>query len=333
MSASDFQLQTIGLLEKIAQSQKALEGRIEAMERMLSQFGTRPDSPSFPQFQQLPPEIRHRIWSLAIPTRVLRLAVRSDPPNTAPMLPPAIAGACREARAMAAQHGAFVSLTYHATNPKKLARTRRYWFDSRHDVLELAKWVVVEEDEPRGIKALVQTARHILAPRAEAEWFARLFENTAPLVKVSLKFDTCRVSCCSWDSGIVNGLFGSVNTIEIMDLEDAGDIARVKGILRDHWRCPFFCEFDLEGWAAARSDDRDEEWMRQLDGSWMSEVARGWVMAETSTTEASTEALKTDTQVATMDVEDERVRTALMAMPDVRLVRAYLRTDVHSTCR
>ncbi|KAF6809719.1 hypothetical protein CSOJ01_06774 [Colletotrichum sojae] len=336
MSTRDLQLRTIALLEKIARSQRVLERRVDAVEKTLAQAAAAaaatepPVDASFPQFRRMPPEIRHRVWAMAIPTRALRLrmAGKSGPISRLP--PPAIAGTCREARAVASLDGGMVSLAM--PNPKGVSTTYWAWFDGRHDVLELERWMSVERDEPKGIRAVVRRARHILAPRADAEWFARLFRETAPLMRrVSLKFDTSLVSRCAWEPDVVRALFGGVNTVETLDLEDAGEIARVKDVLKGHWRCPFFCDFDLEGWAAARlrtssGRERDEEWMRRLEGSWMSEVARGWVAARKRSAD---EAKRLD---AVMDLEDPEVRDALAGMPDVRLVRAYLLADVHSTC-
>lgn len=339
MSTRDLQLRTLALLEKIAQSQRILERRVDAMEKTLLQAATAgaaaepPADASFPQFQRMPPEIRHRIWAMAIPTRALRLRKSGKSGPVSKLLPPAVAQTCREARAVAATDGGMVSLTI--PDPKGGVPTTDWaWFDGRRDVLELERWMSVEKDEPRGIRALVQRARHILAPRADAEWFARLFRETAPVMRrVSLKFDTAVVSRCAWEPEVVRALFGRVDTVEMLDLEDAGEIARVKDVLGGHWRCPFFCEFDLEGWAAARprtmtkGRGRDEEWMRRVDGSWMSEVARGWVAARTQSTEA-----RDSERLKEMDLEDPEVRDALAGMPEVRLVRAYLLADVHSTC-
>ncbi|KAL0936233.1 uncharacterized protein CTRU02_208448 [Colletotrichum truncatum] len=326
MSTRDLQLQTIALLEKIARSQAALEKRVDAMEKMLSNRVSPSAIPSFPQFQRLPPEIRHRIWSLALPTRALRLHKSTKDAFKPTLRPPAVAEACREARAVATQHGGMVCLTGYARSPNDQARTYRTWFDARHDVLELERWVSLEADEPRGVRSLVQRARHILAPRAEAEWFAQLFREAGSLRQVSLKFDTSIASRCAWDPNVIGDLFGRVDTVRILDLEDAEEIARFKAALREHWQCPFFCGFDLEGWAAARptmsGSHRDEDWMQRLDKTWMSEMARGWVMAKTGTTE---------TDVNEMNVEDAEVRTALAAMPGMRLVRGYLLADVHTT--
>ncbi|GKT40356.1 uncharacterized protein ColSpa_00537 [Colletotrichum spaethianum] len=356
MTANELQLQTIRLVEKVARSQRALEERLDAMERLFARQGP---APYFPQFRRLPPEIRHRIWSLAIPTRVLRPSRRNSKKHDVLLTrPPAIAGACREARTIATQSGGIVSLAYDAANSENPTRTFRHWFDTCHDVLELDRRADIEDDEPRGIRDLVHKAQHILASRAEAEWFARLFQQTAHLKRLSLRFDTISVSPCTWDLGVVNRLFGDASTVITMDLENADEIAWVKGVLRGYWRNPVFCAFDLESWARERkssagTDVRDEGWMRRLPETWMSEVARGWVMAkaaemtatvggevegqgdmvrdqlDTDVTEAETPA----SAAAALDVKSDFVRAALLAMPDVKFVRAFCRDETHAVCR
>ncbi|KAK2038250.1 hypothetical protein LZ31DRAFT_131027 [Colletotrichum somersetense] len=365
--ATELQSQTISLLEKIAQSQRALEERLDAIERRLGHQGP---APSFPQFRRLPPELRHRIWSLVIPTRVLRLSRRASKKHaTPPMSPPAIAGASREARAVATRSGGIVSLQYDvaAADPESPARTTRHWFDSCHDVLELDRRVDVAGDEPRGSRDLVRGAQHILAPRAEAEWFARLFRQTARLRRLSLVFDAVSVSPCAWDVGVARRLFGDGDggtTVVTMDLENAGEIAWVKGVLREHWRNPVFCAFDLEAWAREREFGvgmcpRDEGWMQRLPRTWMSEVARGWVMAKAEevaaakiggevegrvgrgtggqlgreASEAETRASAVTAAAATLDIKDELVRAALLTMPGVKLVRVFSHDQVHAGCR
>ncbi|OHE98195.1 hypothetical protein CORC01_06563 [Colletotrichum orchidophilum] len=377
---SNFQEQTLHLLERIAQSQTALEKRLAAMEMMLSQHDTQPQAPSFPQFRQLPPELRLRIWSLvAIPSRVLRVGARNGKKKNAdvlssspPLVPPAIAGACRESRALATKHGALVSLTYGGTKTAEVARTRCYWFDSYRDVLEVDSWVEVEGDRPRGVRDLVQRARHILVGRAEAEWYARLFERAALLNRVSLKFDSLDVRGSTHGRDAVRRMFGGGGggggggavdtTLVVTDLEDADEIAYVKSVLGFGWRNPVFLEFDLELWARKGAERvgravRDEKWMRRLPGTWMSEVARGWVMAKAASSTTTKEdnfmegtrqeedemevmdggkAFETKTPAAVvaaaLDVENEFVRAALLGMPEVRFVRAFCLDGDDNAC-
>ncbi|KAJ0163824.1 hypothetical protein CTA2_2306 [Colletotrichum tanaceti] len=350
MTATALQLRTITLLEEIARSQAVLNRRLDAVERLLTR-----EEPVFyfPQFRQLPPEIRHRIWSLAIPVRILRPWKRDDKKkHRMPLMrPPAIAGACREARAIATMHGGFVSLTHDAADDSENpARTSRYWFDSRRDVLELDRRVDIEGDEPRGIKDLIRRARHVLASRAEAAWFTRLFRNAAHLERVSVKLDVVSVGPCTWDLGVVRQLFGDAGgTVVTMDVEDADEVARVKACLGEYWRSPVFCAFNLEAWARERETSaggtaagvRDAGWMRRLAGAWMSEVARGWVMAKaaeaTSEGQLDMEGSEAEEALASaaaaLDVEDGFVRATLVAMPEVKLVRAYYREATHEGCR
>ncbi|KXH65432.1 hypothetical protein CSAL01_08821 [Colletotrichum salicis] len=367
MESKTFQEQTLHLLERIAQSQIALEARLAAMETILSHHDTdtQPQHPAFPQFRQLPPELRHRVWSLvAIPSRVLRLDARNGKKTKSskslssllPLLPPSIAGACRESRAVATKYGALARLTYEGSAKGEGARTRCYWFDGSRDVLEVDGWVDVEGDSPRGISDLVQRARHVLVGRAEAEWYARLFERAAVVKRVSLKFDFVGVRCSTHGRDAVRRMFGVGNvcggdgdcgtTIVVTDLEDADEIARVKSVLGSGWRNPVFLEFDLELWARSGTERmgravRDEKWMRRLNGTWMSEVAKGWVMARAGTSipakdggegedlrrgeddvsmmgdlRASEKNIRV-TRAAALDVEDGFVREALLGMPEV----------------
>ncbi|KAK1837447.1 hypothetical protein CCHR01_19931, partial [Colletotrichum chrysophilum] len=219
MSTRDLQLRTIELLEKIARSQRVLERRVDAVEKMVLAHpppissSSEEETSGFPQFRRLPPEIRHRIWELAIPVRALRL--RRGRGGFIPTLrSPAVAETCREGRAVAVAHGGgMVSVT--ACGKGEAVRRCWSWFDGRRDVLELERWVSLERDEPKGVRELVGRARHVLAPRAEATWFKRLFEEAAGLRRVSLKFDTTVASRCAWDANVVRGVFGSVDTVAI----------------------------------------------------------------------------------------------------------------------
>ncbi|KAK1689392.1 hypothetical protein BDP55DRAFT_653078 [Colletotrichum godetiae] len=373
MESDTFQEQTLHLLERIAQSQTALEARLAAMETILTHRDThtQPQHPAFPQFRQLPPELRHRVWSLvAIPSRVLRLDARNrkktktskSPSSPPPLLPPTTAGACRESRAVATKYGALARLTYEGNTKGEGARTRCYWFDGSRDVLEIDGWIDVEGDSPRGIRDLVQRARHVLVGRAEAEWYARLFEQATLVKRVSLKFDFVGVRCSTHGRDAVRRMFGgggdgeAERTIVVTDLEDADEIARVKSVLGSGWRNPVFLEFDLELWARSGTDRmgravRDEKWMRRLNGTWMSEVARGWVMARAAAISmmvmgdgeveaeggregdgGSSEARMRVARAVTLDAEDEFTKEALLGMPEVRFVRAFHLDEDYGVC-
>ncbi|RYP03689.1 hypothetical protein DL765_010420 [Monosporascus sp. GIB2] len=106
--------------------------------------------PRFTCFMKLPPEIRHKIWDLAIPRRFVRLALRGledDGPGEGGLDseskhgPPAVSQVCREARAIATRNAGFRALQYEIfMHPPPTIMRRSFerewtWFDSARDML------------------------------------------------------------------------------------------------------------------------------------------------------------------------------------------------------
>ncbi|KAM0564100.1 hypothetical protein ACHAPJ_000309 [Fusarium lateritium] len=90
-------------------------------------------SPGFPQFNQLPPEIRIMIWKLSFgPPRVFRTKATSTVPGAVPMVvnhkPPLATQACKEARDVSLKVGKFL-FGSHGGPIKSL------WFNLSNDII------------------------------------------------------------------------------------------------------------------------------------------------------------------------------------------------------
>ncbi|KAK9421670.1 hypothetical protein SUNI508_05600 [Seiridium unicorne] len=104
--------------------------------------------PEFPLFRRLPLEIRNMIWKRAIPARLLEInEIWEDmAPGIAeyafmvPLPPPAIAGVCRDARAVACQTGRLVCIDNRRMvwDPAHAPGYQYSWFDPAVDSLSIA---------------------------------------------------------------------------------------------------------------------------------------------------------------------------------------------------
>ncbi|KAK6078217.1 hypothetical protein SCUP515_04647 [Seiridium cupressi] len=119
--------------------------------------------PEFPLFRRLPQETINMIWKCAIPARLLEINEISEDmaPGIAkyafmvPLAPPAIAGVCREARAVACQTGRLVCNDngIMVWDPAHAPGYQYSWFDPAVDSLSIATEVAL---------VLGRTIRHIL---------------------------------------------------------------------------------------------------------------------------------------------------------------------------
>ncbi|KAK6951307.1 hypothetical protein Daesc_007839 [Daldinia eschscholtzii] len=120
--------------------------------------------PTFTRFSDLSPELRHMVWELCLPSRLVQMhdsAHRKNqscrpigrPHTTPPSLPvpPMIAHVCRESRAIALMHGRVEETAFWETP---------VWFNRKTDRIHLdedyyRQWSLRDEDtEPQGMEIL-----------------------------------------------------------------------------------------------------------------------------------------------------------------------------------
>lgn len=111
----------------------------------------------FAQFSRLPPELRCRIWELAILPQIFRPFRYPKPPylecNSLP--PPTISRVCREARYVAYQHCALY-------RQELLAPIFWTWFSGQRDILDLSPYCMSENGVIPLPMSLLREARAII---------------------------------------------------------------------------------------------------------------------------------------------------------------------------
>ncbi|KAK7755358.1 hypothetical protein SLS62_002584 [Diatrype stigma] len=126
--------------------------------------------PRFTYFTKLPPEIRFRIWDLALPRRFVRVERREDWGEVDDGLddfdsdalldmeskhsPPAVSQVCQEARAIAVRNAGFRAVQHGAQTfagmlerePPASYRREWTWFDSARDTFIRPAWIISGQD-------------------------------------------------------------------------------------------------------------------------------------------------------------------------------------------
>ncbi|RYO77689.1 hypothetical protein DL766_002846 [Monosporascus sp. MC13-8B] len=144
--------------------------------------------PRFTCFMKLPPEIRHKIWDLAIPRRFVRLGPR-EPKDEGPgedgldseskHRPPAVSHVCREARAIATRNAGFRAVQYRVfahsfPTVMGIPFEREWtWFDSARDMLIIPTWMAETDAD---IQHLTKAVQHVLVD--EPHRYLGLFVDT-----------------------------------------------------------------------------------------------------------------------------------------------------------
>ncbi|RYP51696.1 hypothetical protein DL768_002997 [Monosporascus sp. mg162] len=118
------------LIEGVADIEQHLNRQVGVLERRIMSLHrqhVREPAYAFPYFSKLPPELRQRIWDLAIPRRYVR-AVRLSDRGGVLQRPPDVAQVCREARAVATRHGGMWKTSYQGY-------PQWTWFQADRDVV------------------------------------------------------------------------------------------------------------------------------------------------------------------------------------------------------
>ncbi|KAI1743723.1 hypothetical protein F4680DRAFT_444996 [Xylaria scruposa] len=169
-------------IDRLQRETRALRKQIDNLRNTLDCV------PRFTSFNRLPPEIRHQIWDLALPRKILRFrSIRwmiKGEPMSGNILEedsistiPSVARACREAMAIATLTGALrgvqtPTMNFGPDNPFRLdddwsQRGSRYnktqwsWYDASRDTLKISSdFRIYPEFDMRHI---TQVAQHVLA--------------------------------------------------------------------------------------------------------------------------------------------------------------------------
>ncbi|KAI0191285.1 hypothetical protein EV127DRAFT_480647 [Xylaria flabelliformis] len=233
--------------------------------------------PRFTGFRRLPPEIRHKIWDLALPRKILRFrsirwTIKGEPMSgnileeESISTIPSVAQACREAMAIATLTGALrgvqtPTMNSGPNNPFRLdnnwsQRGSRYnktqwsWYDASRDTLKISSDFRFYPDFD--IRHITQVTQHVLADSFNDSYLVlyirRLFNpNLFPsLQTVSFIFDHIRLrrSVDSATQVRVFGLDGGCQCLidvedldKIKELELERDPKKVEGLRWELLRC------------------------------------------------------------------------------------------------
>lgn len=208
---------------------------------------TTPAAKSFPQFTRLPPELRLKIWDLAIPTRKLRhhagdvAEERFDGTrkySTTGLKPPAISRVCHESRSVALRRGRMFQL--HRWHGQHDSNNYYWtWFDGSHDILELEDPecpILGQEDQ---CVELLRSAEVILMNMQDlGPWIKKLFrdQKVCETLRAILiqRIQSESVVITDWHPHAVARLFRK-DTVAFIDVDDP---AQVQDTLRLLSSCP-----------------------------------------------------------------------------------------------
>ncbi|TFA99011.1 hypothetical protein CCMA1212_009258 [Trichoderma ghanense] len=218
-------------LERAQRAQFLQEQRIKELERQLL-ASRRESAAEFPFFSRLPPELRCRIWKLALPVQIFRPFRFLQPSflEWKSLAPPTIAGVCREARYVAYHHGALYCHEF-------LAPLSWTWFSGHTDILDLSPFTINKEScfVPLQKKLLQETRATLLdVETVDSLLLTGLFGEDSQLPNVRIIHlmagNTYQVDKQSWHPHAVARLFGGQSFVHV-DIEDEQEVARLDQLL------------------------------------------------------------------------------------------------------
>ncbi|KAK1255797.1 hypothetical protein MKX07_008056 [Trichoderma sp. CBMAI-0711] len=317
------------VLERAQRVHFLQEQRIKDLERQVL-ASRRESAAKFPVFSRLPPELRCRIWKLALPVQIFRPFRFLQPSflEWKSLAPPTIAGVCREARYVAYQHGGLYCHEF-------LAPLSWTWFNGDTDELDLSPFKMTRDSSfiPLQKKLLQETKTILLdVETVDSLLVAGLFGEDSQLPNVRIIHlmagNTFQVDKQSWHPHAVARLFGSQSFAHV-DIEDEQEVARLDQLLlaamtgadgsfMSKW------EKDAIKRLQARirpSSDKMESWKKtkQL-------IMRGWI-SHNSHGFPENSMSRSCTGDNGMIMEDE-VRKLYPRMPVVKLVQTFEPTPV-----
>lgn len=217
------------MIERVQRIQFLQEQRITDLERQLESH--RESTAEFPFFSRLPPELRCRIWELALPVQIFRPFRFLQPSflEWKSLVPPAISRVSREARYVAYQSGALYCHEF-------LAPVSWTWFSGHRDILDLSPYRMSENGSiPLQTRLLEETSAIMLdVDLVDSQLIAGLFGEGSHLRNVRTIFlmagNTFQVEKQSWHPHAVARLFGGQSFAHV-DIEDDQELKRLEQML------------------------------------------------------------------------------------------------------
>ncbi|KAL6856686.1 hypothetical protein J3F83DRAFT_394487 [Trichoderma novae-zelandiae] len=219
------------ILKRAQRVQFLQEQRIKELEGQLL-ASRRESAAEFPLFSRLPPELRCRIWKLALPVQIFRPFRFLQPSylEWKSLAPPTISGVCREARYVACHNGALYCHEF-------LAPLSWTWFDGHTDILDLSPFRMKKDSSFIPLqKKLLQETRAIMldVDAVDSLLLAGLFGEDSQLPNVRIIHlmagNTFQVDKQSWHPHAVARLFGGQSFVHV-DIEDEQEVARLDQLL------------------------------------------------------------------------------------------------------
>lgn len=218
------------MLERIQRIQILQEHRIVELGRQLESYRQR--QAKFAQFSRLPPELRRRIWELAIPSQVFRPFRYLEPSylEWKSLPPPTISRVCREARHVAYQHGGVYRHEF-------LTPIFWTWFSGRRDILDLSPYCMSENGFIPLRTSLLRETRAIILDvgLVNGPLITGLNSKSSHLGNVDTIHlavgNPFQVEKRSWHPHAVARLFGD-QSIALIDIGNDQELERLEQILQ-----------------------------------------------------------------------------------------------------
>lgn len=205
------------------------EVRINDLEHQLESYAA--NAAQFPLFSKLPPELRRKIWALALPSQIFRPFRHLQPSflERKSLPPPLISGVNREARQVAYENGTFYC--HEVFSPLCWA-----WFDGSRDTLDLSPYYMSENGYiPLQTKLLRETQTLMLDVNLiDDTMITGVFGKDSHLTSVHTVFvmagNAYRIDKQSWHPHAVARLFDN-QAFAHVDIEDPQAVERLLGII------------------------------------------------------------------------------------------------------
>ncbi|KAL7947925.1 hypothetical protein V8C42DRAFT_316141 [Trichoderma barbatum] len=302
-------------LQKVHRIQLLHEQRITELERQLASH--RESTAEFSFFSRLPPELRCRIWELALPVLVFRPFRFLQPSflEWKSLAPPAISRVCREARYVAHKNGALYCHEF-------LAPLSWTWFNGHKDILDLSPYHIVEDGFIPLQKSLLQETRAIIldVDLVDSLLITGLFGESSRLPNVRTIYlmagNTFQAERESWHPHMVARLFNSQSFAHI-DIEDDEEVERLEQLLLDMTSRPdgsFMDKWHRESITRLRAQVRPPATVMEPWKKAKQLLMQGWM---------SHNAGASSSHASNSMIEEDEDRRAYPQMPAVKLVQTF----------
>ncbi|PTB70348.1 hypothetical protein BBK36DRAFT_1108174 [Trichoderma citrinoviride] len=311
------------VLERAQRVQFIQEQQIKELERQLLAL-RREGASEFPFFSRLPPELRCRIWKLALPVQIFRPFRFLQPSflEWKTLSPPTISAVCREARYVAYQNGALYSHEF-------LAPLSWTWFNGHTDILDLSPFRMKKDSSFIPLqKKLLQETRAVMldVETVDSLLLTGLFGEDRQLPNICvihlMAGNTFQVDKQSWHPHAVARLFGGQSFVHV-DIEDDQEVAQLDQLLlaamsgadgsfMSKWEKDAITKLQAQ---VRPSTDKLEQWKKakQL-------IMQGWI---SHNSEASPRDIPKSCIGGNGMIKEAEVRKLYPGMPVIKLVQTF----------